>query len=116
MIQINEFTKADLKSGDVIIRKNGDIQIVCLEIDTLIDKTGYDTISDLDDDMTYKYDEDGNNNGCITKVYRPKNPYQCSFDLDAFIDGELVYDRNSNVIEMTVAEIEEALGIKVVKE
>ena len=111
----NEFTKADLKSGDVIIRKNGDIQIVCLETDTLIDKTGYDTISDFDDDMTYKYDKDGNNDGCIIKVYRPQNPYQCSFDLDAFIDGELVYYRNSNVIEMTIAEIEKALGIENLK-
>ena len=31
-----KFTKADLKSGDVVLRRNGNVEIVCLETGSFI--------------------------------------------------------------------------------
>ena len=38
------FTKSDLRSGDVVVRRNGDAEIVCLETKTLILPDGFDKI------------------------------------------------------------------------
>lgn len=84
------FTKSDLKNGDVIKKRNGNVEIVVLPIGTLVTRTlGYNVLKDINEDLTSKleftYD--------IVSVRRPKNPSDCSFS--AFEDdlGELVYNR-----------------------
>ena len=96
----NNFTKDDLKTGDVIVKKDNDVEIVCLETGTLIRKEGYNNLSDIKSDLTYIYSNE-NYNYNIIKVYRPHESYQCCFDYEYYIEGELVYDRNevNNYIE-----------------
>lgn len=108
-----EFTKADLKSGDVCVARNGDVEIVCLETDTLILTESFNYLDDIDDDLTDCEDEKEFD---IVKVYRPTSPHHCQFEPYAYEQGELVYERkDESITEMTVAEIEEALGIKNLK-
>ena len=110
-----EFTKADLKNGDVIKRRDGSVQIVCLDVGTCICQTGnhYDRLIDLNDDLTHVDNRDGD----IIAVRRPLKPLHCCFDAFALDLGELVYERKE-VEEMTLAEVCAALGkeIKIVKE
>ncbi len=103
-----EFTKSDLKSGDVILRRNGKVEIVCLETGTCILKNGYNKLSEINEDLTYQDDLVDYD---IVKVYRPKEPYQCGFSEYAYKHGELVYKRD-DVVRMTLKEVEDKLGIK----
>lgn len=109
----NEFTKADLKNGDVIQRRNGWVEIVCFETDTCITPNGFNLISDIRDDLT---DEMGKQYD-IVAVRRPTQPKHCQFCAFKNEFGELVYERKE-VEEMTLEEVCKALGkeIKIVKE
>lgn len=105
------FTKADLKNGDVIKRRNGWVEIVCLETGTLITKDEFDKLSKINDDLTSIY---GNGTYDIVAVRRPKYPKDCRFDAFDKEFGDLVYDRERDTVrEMTVDEIEKELGYKV---
>lgn len=84
------FTKSDLKNGDVVLKRNGNVEIVVLPLGTLVTKYyGYNHLEDINDDLTSnvwsKYD--------IVAVRRPTAQCACAFN--AFEDniGELVYDR-----------------------
>lgn len=108
----NEFTKADLKTGDVILRENGKTEIVNRELGMLITPVGWNDLNyvrdDLTDDMSKSYD--------IVAVRRPNDKADCVFH--AFNDelGTLVYERKE-VEEMTLEEVCKALGkeIKIIK-
>lgn len=113
---MKHFTKNDLKNGDVIKRRDGTVQIICLETDTCICSTPnhYDRVSDLGPDLLHV---GGNKKGDVIAVRRPKDPDDCcfaAFDLEC---GQVVYER-SEVEEMTLEEVCKALGkeIKIVKE
>lgn len=86
----NEFTKSDLRSGDVVVERRGDVAIVCVETGALIYQDGWSDFAkiceDLTDENESKYD--------IMKVYRPQHPSQCQF-CGCYKDGELVYDRDT---------------------
>lgn len=114
----NKFTKADLKSGDVILSVNGDVKIVCIETGTLIQRDGFSSLYELTDDLKCIYSDKEDNFDDIVAVRRPKQPYDCQFC--AFYEelGELVYERKDAPEEMTLEEICKALGkeIKIVKE
>ena len=114
----NKFTKADLKSGDVILSVNGDVKIVCIETGTLIQRDGFSSLYELTDDLKCIYSDKEDNFDDIVAVRRPKQPYDCQFC--AFYEelGELVYERKDEPEEMTFEEICKALGkeIKIVKE
>lgn len=110
-----KFTKADLKSGDVVLRRDGSVEIVCIETGSLIAKDGFNLLSEVNKDLTdigFERDFD------IIAVRRPKRPADCQFC--AFIErfGDLVYERKDEPEEMTFEEIFKALGkeIKIVKE
>lgn len=109
-----EFTKADLKNGDVIKRRDGSVQIICIDVGTCICQTGnhYDRLSDLKDDLTH----DDNRDGDIIAVRRPLKPMHCCFDAFDIDFGDLIYERKE-VEEMTLEEVCKALGkeIKIVK-
>jgi len=113
-----EFTKKDLKNGDVVKFRKGYTGIVILETGTIVmgerDYMPLDsTADDLTQAMGYRNDKDFD----IVAVRRPNKPHECS--LQAFKNnyGTLVYERKE-VEEMTLEEICKALGkeIKIVKE
>ena len=113
-----KFTKADLKSGDVILSVNGDVKIVCIETGTLIQRDGFSSLYELTDDLKCIYSDKEDNFDDIVAVRRPKQPYDCQFcAFDAGL-GELVYERKDEPEEMTLEEICKVLGkeIKIVKE
>lgn len=106
-----QFTKDDLKNGDVCVTRKGYVCIAIPETDTLLLKSGsYNKISDLSQKLKMRVEEYD-----IMKVYRPKKAYQCSFDAELYSDGELVYDRESleNPIELTLEDIAKLKGVSV---
>ena len=109
------FTKADLKTGDIIKRRNGSTEIVILELDVCVCKKGFNRLSSINNDLTYdRYDQSD-----VVAVRRPKNANQCQFAAFDLELGDIVYDRErDSVVEMTMEEICAALGktIKIVKE
>ena len=109
------FTKADLKTGDVVKFRNEASAIVLEDFETLITKDGYMLLNDYNDNLTYC--NCNSNEWDIMVVRRPKEFYGCQFCACDAGFGELVYTRPKPV-EMTLAEVCEALGkeIKIVKE
>lgn len=83
------FTKNDLKSGDVIVRRNGNVEIVCLETRTLITRNGFNMLEDTRDDLT----EISSKEWDIMQVYRPTEPHHCQFKESVYKQGRLVFDR-----------------------
>lgn len=110
-----EFTKADLKTGDVILRRNGMVEILNRETGTLICKSGgWNGLAHVNNDLT-----DGfiGRECDIVEVRRPKEPCDCCFDaMNTLRRGTLVYERKE-VEEMTLAEVCRLLGkeVKIVK-
>lgn len=107
-----EFTKADLKTGDVIQRKSGDVEIVIKELGVLLRQKEWNRLDDINEDLTHSYlaGED------IIAVRRPKMPSDCQFSAFKEERGTLVYERKE-VEEMTLAEVCKLLGkeIKIVQ-
>ena len=108
----NTFTKADLKTGDIIKRRNGDVEIVNLELDMLICKSGWNDLDNIREDLTCKISEEFD----IVAVRRPITKVNCQFDAFKYGHGTLVYEREEPV-EMTLAEVCKLLGknIKIIK-
>lgn len=115
-----EFTKSDLRNGDVILKANGEVEIVCVDTGTLISLSGFNSLLDIREDLTDKYSDDDDNYDIIA-VRRPTEVCDCQFCAFDEELGELVYDRNrdENKVEaMTMfEEIYKALGeaIKIAK-
>lgn len=109
------FTKKDLKNGDVVVFRNGDVGIAIPDQNVIVTENGYRTLSDRTDDLRFvesEYPE------CdIMKIYRPYQPHQCRFHPCGYSAGTLVYERKE-IEEMTLEEVCKALGkeIKIVKE
>jgi hypothetical protein len=87
---VKMFTKKDLRNGDVVLKRNGNTEIVVLPLGTLATKfVGYNLLDDINDDLTSKiytkYD--------IVAVRRPTSPGHCRFDAFDVSCGELVYER-----------------------
>ena len=113
-----EFTKADLKNGDVVLRRNGTVEIVCVDLGALTSRNGYNYLSDIKEDLTSTTNIEWD----IIAVRRPKEAGDCQFYAFHFEFGELVYERKAKPepepVEMTLDEVCKALGkeIKIVKE
>ena len=86
------FTKADLKNGDVVIRRNGNVEIAIVDIGVLVANSGWNDLADIDVDFNYT-DERGESEWDVMKVYRPKMNYMCQFSENSYSRGELVYSR-----------------------
>lgn len=101
------FTKADLKTGDVVLRRNGEIEIVNYELGTLICKEGgYNLLSYFRNDLTHIHTREWD----IIEVRRPKEKCDCCFDaMGVSRRGTLVYERKEPE-EMTLAEVCRLLG------
>ncbi len=108
-----EFTKADLKTGDVVKFRCGNVGIVIGVPNIIVTKTGWHDLSDTNSDLTSIY-------GCedydIVEVRRPKEKGDHQFDAIKNKWGTLVYERKE-VEEMTLTEVCRLLGkeIKIVK-
>jgi hypothetical protein len=106
------FTKADLKTGDVILRRSGDVEIVIKEHNVLLRPRECNRLADLNDDLTHSFLRDGD----VIAVRRPNTPIDCQFG--AFKDkrGTLIYERQE-VEEMTLEQVCKLLGkeIKIIK-
>ena len=85
-----KFTKADLKSGDVVLRRNGFVEIVCRESNSLISKDYFNYLSNINDDLTSGL---GFAEWDIIAVRRPRKPHECRFNAFDNRFGELVYER-----------------------
>lgn len=105
-----EFTKQDLKNGDICVRRDGNVGIAIPEHNSIVfqcsrDDTGHFKLN-LKNCMSDKLD--------IVKVYRPSKNYQCSFDINFYAAGELVFDREKlEPIEVTIEEIAKLKGVSV---
>lgn len=111
------FTKADLRSGDVVIKRMGNVEIVCRETNSLICSTSYNMLDNIRNDLSNRIDD----NYDIVDVYRPKEPAHCCFLQMMYEKGEHVYHREEPPVEVTLEEIAELKGvpverIKIVKE
>lgn len=106
------FTKADLQTGDVILRRDGTTEIYNGELGMFITKDGWNDLdherNDLTDLISSEFD--------IIAVRRPHNKFDCVFDAFVKERGELVYERKE-VEEMTLAEVCKLLGkeIKIIQ-
>ena len=110
------FTKADLKTGDIIKQKNGSVAIVNADLGIAITRGGWLDLSNYNDDLTSKLvtgkDFD------IVAVRRPKEKGDCQFSAFNYSWGTLVYDRErEEPEEMTLAEVCKLLGknIKIIQ-
>lgn len=108
-----EFTKADLKTGDVVLRRGGDTEIVNRELEMLIRKEGYNDLDVIRDDLTSAYLTPQLD---IVAVRRPIDKADCVFDAFKYKRGTLVYERKE-VEEMTLEQVCKLLGkeIKIIK-
>lgn len=106
-----QFTKKDLKNGDVVKFKDGEIGIVCVDTGAIIAKDGYWNLSYITENLEHTC---GTNP--IVAVRRPREAVDCMFDAFDMSRGTLVYERKE-VEEMTLEEVCKALGkeIKIVK-
>lgn len=108
------FTKDDLRTGDVILRRDGDVEIFIKELKCFICNDGeYNTPIYINDDMTSTFRKGRD----IMAVRRPKQDCDCVFSAFENKRGTLIYEREE-VEEMTLAEVCKLLGknIKIVKE
>lgn len=108
-----KFTKANLKTGDVILRRNGWVEIVNRELGMLIAKDGWNNLDDVKDDLTDRLELHD-----IVAVRRPTSKGHCVFSAFDNNYGTLVYDRKRDEPEeMTLAEVCKLLGreIKIVQ-
>lgn len=83
------FTKSDLKNGDVVVLRNGDVQIAIVDLGLFITRSGFNRIKDWDESLKeVEYEE------CewdIVQVFRPTEDWHCQFNSSSH--GTLVYDR-----------------------
>lgn len=109
----NTFTKADLKTGDVILHRNGSTRIVIRELNECVGRFIGLSLDDFREDLTTtdKYFD-------IVAVKRPNKHSECSFDAFKRKFGTLVYDRERDEVEeMTLEQVCKLLGknIKIIK-
>lgn len=108
----NTFTKADLKTGDVILRRDGTTEIYNGELGMFITKDGWNDLAHEHNDLTNSISSEFD----IVAVRRPRKKFDCVFDAFERELGELVYERKE-VEEMTLAEVCKLLGkeIKIIQ-
>ena len=105
-IKVNKFTKTDLKDGMIVRTADDDLYVVFK--DKLVDYTGYIKLDMYSDDLCHIHNADWT----IIEVYDSKLE---RLDLKFIVEGKLPIWKRCLSVEMTIAEIEEKLGIKNLK-
>lgn len=104
------FTKKDLQNGDVVLKRNGNVEILILPLGTLVAQHHWNKLDHIRDDLTSSIDSECD----IVAVRRPTCDSDCCFDVFESKLGELVYDRERDTVPtMTIEEVEKKYGIKV---
>lgn len=91
-----KFGKADLRSGDVVLRRNGLVEIVILEHNVLVSEDGFDRLNELSDTLEdtsselYPADEEWD----IIEVRRPVCPSDCQYSAFESKRGVVVFHRD----------------------
>lgn len=113
-MEVYRFTKADLRTGDVVLRRNGNVEIVNLELKMFIRPAGWSDFDGICEDLTAC---SGSTNWDIVAVRRPLDKEDCQFNAFDNNCGILKYERTDEIEEMTLAEVCKALGknIKIIK-
>ena len=109
-----KFTKADLRNGDIVKLRDGELGVIVLDVGVIVCQNGgWVSLDSITTDLNC-----GVGKNDIVAVRRPTAKFACSFD--AFREnaprGKVVYDRNE-IVEMTLEEVCRLLGkeIKIVK-
>lgn len=134
-IRPKEFTKSDLRSGDILIYSDGQEDIYIKELEGMIaletienecksinvpcpneiggEKiiVGYNHIKDFNEDLTFIYDDPEGDCG-IEKVYRPNNAMEIAYP-NTRKEENYVFIRKRPA-RMTLKEVCEALGYDVI--
>ena len=107
-----EFTKADLKTGDVVMQRDGTIQIANCELGMFITNNWWNDMDSFSSNLIHNMHEDFD----IIAIRRPIKKTDCTFKAFEYKSGILVYERKE-VEEMTLDEICKLLGkeIKIIK-
>ena len=107
-----EFTKADLKTGDVVMQRDGTIQIANCELGMFITNDWWNDMDSFSSDLTHNMGKEFD----IVAIRRPIQKTDCTFKAFKYESGILVYERKE-VEEMTLAEVCRLLGkeIKIIK-
>lgn len=102
-----EFTKADLKLGDVVKFRNERIGIVCefKGLKTIITNDSWVNFENITEELTMLY----NKTYDIIAVRRPHKKSECQFNAFEYEYGTLIYEREE-CREMTIEEACETLG------
>lgn len=109
-----DFTKSNLKTGDVAKQRNGEVLIFVKELEGFISKAdGWCNVDCWDERLSFQNDQ---RDFDIVAVRRPMHHINVSFDAFEYECGELVYEREE-IEEMTLAEVCKLLGkeIKIIK-
>lgn len=90
------FTKADLRSGDVVLRRNGLVEIVIVEHDVLVSQEGFDRLSELSDTLedTASGISAADREWDIVEVRRPVRRSDCQFSAFESKRGVVVFHRD----------------------
>jgi hypothetical protein len=113
------FTKEGFETGDVIVRRNGDVEILLKEKQMFIrNDGGWNSLWSLNDNLECNHSFFNNEEKAwdIMKVFRSNSIHQISFK--KYNNGKLVFDRERDVqkeVKMSISEIEKKLGIKNLK-
>ena len=112
-VVIKPFTKPDLKNGDVVKHNNGEVGIVIVAVDAIIYKNGSMGLRNYRENLTCIV----NSAFDIVAVKRPSSSLSCQFNAFDNALGQLIYEREKKVEEMTLAEVCKFLGkeIKIIK-
>lgn len=102
------FTKASLKTGDIILRRDGKVEIVNRELETFITPKGWNDFDEMNKDLTSNIKSEYD----IVAVRRPCEKSDCQFKAFEYRWGTLIYEREE-AEEMTLEEVCKALGKKI---
>lgn len=105
------FTKSDLKDGDMVLRRNGAIEVAIPSAEAFTSVKGFNPLSYIDENLKSCYPSP-NSEWDIVEVRRPNMPHHCQFSAFECGFGDLVYKREEK-IEMTLEEVCQALGKKI---
>lgn len=108
-----EFTKADLRTGDVILQRDGLIGIVNRDLEMIVcDDNHWNDLDNVREDLTNVLGDEFD----IVEVRRPTKKGECCFNAMNYKWGTLVYEYKEPE-EMTLAEVCKLLGknIKIIQ-
>jgi hypothetical protein len=102
------FNKSSIRTGDVILRRNGSVDIAIVELNVLLSTDGTNVLDSFNDQLFSRHGEEYD----IIAVRRPTYNTSCTFKAFEENCGTLVYDRN-RASNFTLDEVSKLLGVKV---